>query len=137
MNPRVLVVDDDPDIRLVLGLQLRRYGWTVREAATGDEAFDRVRDEQFDAVILDHRMPGAWGISVARDLRERGFSAPILLFSAYLGPEVEAEAAELGVDTFAKTATDELVAEVRAILEPQRSWWGRLLDVLTGGGPRG
>lgn len=137
MNPRVLVVDDDPDIRLVLGLQLRRHGWTVREAATGDEAFDRVRDEQFDAVILDHRMPGAWGISVARDLRERGFSAPILLFSAYLGPEVEAEAAELGVDTFAKTATDELVAEVRAILEPQRSRWRRLLDVLTGGGPRG
>lgn len=137
MNPRVLVVDDDPDIRLVLGLQLRRHGWTVREAATGDEAFERVRDEEFDAVILDHRMPGPWGITVARDLREQGFSAPILLFSAYLGPEVEAEAQRLDVDTFAKTATDELVTEVRALLEPSRSWWRRLLDTLSRGVRRG
>lgn len=139
MSPsaRVLVVDDDPDIRLVLGLQLRRNGWTVREAATGDEALERARDEEFDAIVLDHRMPGAWGISVARELRQQGFDAPILLFSAYLGPDVEAEAADLGVDTFAKTATDELVSEVRAILEPPRPWWRRALDRVTGSAPAG
>lgn len=137
MAARVLVVDDDPDIRLILGLQLRRSNWTVREAATGEEALQRAREEDFDAVVLDHRMPGRWGITVARELREQGFTAPILLFSAYLGPEVEAEAAELELDTFAKTATDELVETVREILEPQRPWWQRAIDLVTGTSPRG
>lgn len=137
MDARILVVDDDPDIRLILGLQLRRYGWTVREAATGEEALERVRDEDFDAVVLDHRMPGAWGITVARDLRQRGFTAPILLFSAYLGPEVEAEAAELDLRTFGKTATDELVETVRQMLRPPIPWWQRIIDRVTGTARRG
>lgn len=128
MTVRVLVVDDDPDIRLVLGLQLRRHGWTVREAATGEEALERVRDEHFDAVVLDHRMPGAWGITVARELRQQGHSGPILLFSAYLGPEVEAEAAELGLETYAKTSMEELVEAVRGVLGPEPSLWKRLFS---------
>lgn len=128
MTVRVLVVDDDPDIRLVLGLQLRRHGWTVREAATGEEALQRVREEAFDAVVLDHRMPGAWGISVARQLRQDGYTEPVLLFSAYLGPEVEAEAAELGIETYAKTSMEELVEAIREVLAPERSLWKRLFS---------
>lgn len=127
MSVRILVVDDDPDIRLVLGLQLRRHGWTVREASTGDEALERVRDEDFDAVVLDHRMPGSWGVTTARQLREAGYGEPILLFSAYLGPEVEAQADELGLDTFAKTSMDALVEAVRERLTPP-PLWRRLLS---------
>lgn len=102
MTRTVLVADDEPDIRFMATLQLRRHGWDVIEASDGDEAAQAVARHELDAMVLDHRMPGRTGIVVARGARASGFGGPIVLFSAYLNPDIEAEAAEIGVRTLGK-----------------------------------
>lgn len=118
MPPKILVVDDDTEVRLVLGLQLRSEGWTVREAANADEAMARLREEPFDAIVLDLRMPGAWGFTFVREYRAAGYDVPTVVFSAFHGPEVEDEAEELGLPLFQKPDTAGMLAAVRAAVEP-------------------
>jgi DNA-binding response OmpR family regulator len=69
-QPRVLVVDDDPDIRLLLRSTLRREGFNVEVAATGEEGLDRAHEHQPDCVLLDVVMPGIDGHETCRRLRD-------------------------------------------------------------------
>jgi two-component system capsular synthesis sensor histidine kinase RcsC len=114
MRP-VLVADDEPDIRLMLRTVLRPRGWRVEEVATGHEALERCRDEAFDAVILDHKMPGLTGAETARLLRAEGNGVPIILYSAYVTEDVEAEAAAAGVEAVAKEDLEGLIRALEAI----------------------
>lgn len=100
---RILVVDDEPDMRLLLRAFLERRGWDVTEAASGEEAIDACRGADFDAVVLDQRMGGATGIETARRLLDLGIGRPVAVFSAYLDAEVEAEASEIGIAAIAKS----------------------------------
>jgi len=97
----LLIVDDEPDVLLLLRLTLEARGWTVEEAANGHEALERCRRPPSPAaVVLDQRMPpGPSGLEVAAILRDEGFTAPIALHSAYFPPAVveQAEAAGLGL----------------------------------------
>jgi two-component system sensor histidine kinase EvgS len=68
---RVLLVDDDPDLREVMRLMLETLGATVTEAGGGDEALRLAADGPCDVVILDVHMPDTDGYAVARALRER------------------------------------------------------------------
>jgi CheY-like chemotaxis protein len=58
---RVLIVDDEPDLRRLLGEVLADQGWSVAEAHHGEHALDRLQAERFAVVLLDHRMPGLIG----------------------------------------------------------------------------
>jgi len=98
----VLVADDEPDIRFMAALRLRRGGWDVVEAEDGEQAADVVASRDLDALVVDHRMPGRTGIEVARLARTIGYSGPIVLFSAYLDPLIEQEAIQLEVCTLGK-----------------------------------
>lgn len=109
MSSRVLVADDEPDIRFILQAHLRRRGWQVDEAASGTEALDKLRTQQYAAAILDHRMPGASGLEVAR---EACISIPTVVFSAYLDPELRRELVELGCLGLDKQDMDGLLAFV-------------------------
>ena len=112
MRP-LLVADDEPDIRLMLRTVLRTQGWKVEEVASGDEALVRCHEDgNFDAVILDQKMPGLSGAETAQQLRAEGFNFPIILYSAYLTEEVEALAAEVGVQAVAK---EDLQGLIRAL----------------------
>jgi CheY-like chemotaxis protein len=105
----VLIVDDEPDVRLLLRLAFQARGWTVDEVAGGEEALSRCRKAPPPAaVVLDHRMPGVSGITVARRLRGEGFGGRIVLHSAYLSPSLEAEAREAGIPVAAKGRLREL-----------------------------
>lgn len=105
----VLVADDQADLRRIVRLLLTRgTGWEVVEAADGDEAIAVGGQHQLDAAVLDHRMPGATGVEVARYLRAGGFAGPIIIFSAYLEADVLAEADQLEVVTVAKGDIAEL-----------------------------
>jgi len=108
----VLVVDDAPDVRFMLGVLLEEAGMNVEEAESGDEALDRLRDPDLaapDAIVLDQRMPGMTGLEVARELAADGSDIPVVLFSAYLHPAMHAEAEELGITPIVKTDIDELL----------------------------
>jgi poly-beta-hydroxybutyrate-responsive repressor len=105
---RVLVVDDDDDVRHTLWVLLEQRGWQVEDAPDGETSLARW-DESHDAVVMDFRMPGMSGIEASQRLREEGYEGPILLYSAYLSPELEDEAALLGLQTLAKADFSELV----------------------------
>ena len=111
----VLIVDDAPDIRFMLRVVLEDAGMEVEEAGSGEAALRRLADPAgIDAVVLDQRMPGLTGLEVARQLDEGGPHPPVVLFSAYLHPSLQAEAAELGLTTVDKTDLFELVEVLRA-----------------------
>jgi two-component system chemotaxis response regulator CheY len=113
---RVLVVDDSADVRFMLVILLEEAGMEVEEAASGIEALHRLADPEagVDAVVLDQRMPGLTGLEVARTLVERGAHPPLVLFSAYLHPDIEADAEALGVPTVVKTDFAGLIDRLRA-----------------------
>lgn len=95
---RVLLADDDDDIREALALALVGHGWEAVEARDGNEALARAVAEPFDVLILDHRMPGLLGGEVHRMLRERGVNVPVILITA--ANRIRELTAEFGVATF-------------------------------------
>jgi DNA-binding response OmpR family regulator len=92
---RVLVADDDEDLRRAVRATLELDGWTVLEARTGTQALSLAREERLSVIFLDCRMPGISGQEVYRELRAAGVSTPVLLVTARL--DVKEAAAELGV----------------------------------------
>ncbi|MEO6120648.1 MAG: response regulator [Acidimicrobiales bacterium] len=105
---RILVVDDDDDMRDTLWVLLEQRGWVVEEAPDGESALARWSSSREGIVLLDQRMPGLSGIEVARRMRDEGFTGAILLYSAYLSPELEAAASDLKVRTLGKADFTEL-----------------------------
>lgn len=104
----VLVVEDDDDMRHTLWVLLEQRGWVVDEAADGEAALARWSLAPDGIVLLDQRMPGMTGMEVAQRMRKDGFGGPILLYSAYLQPELQAKAAALDVQTLEKANFAEL-----------------------------
>ena len=93
---RVLVVDDEESLRLVLRTLLRKHGYEVEVAASAEEALGLV--ERFDPgfVLADVRMPGMSGIELCETLRARGSSATVIVMSAYGSVELALEAMNAG-----------------------------------------
>lgn len=110
---RLLVVDDNIGVRLVLRTKLETMGWSVDEAESGDKALEQYRNTLPDIVILDQRMPGRSGLEVAKEMRALGFEGCIILYSAYLTAELEADAHSSRLVTVAKTDFSELVTVLR------------------------
>lgn len=114
----ILVADDQADLRRILRILLSRgTGWEVLEAVDGDDAVDVAAANRIDAAVLDHRMPGRSGVEVARVLRADGFEGPIVIFSAYLEPDVMAEAERLRVQSVPKGEIAMLSDVLRTALE--------------------
>ncbi len=113
---KILIVDDDPAIREILAAYLRREGHQVVEAERGDEAL--IKAGSAELLILDLMLPGLDGWSVARQLREAGFEAPILMLTARGEEEERVRGFELGADDYVTKpfSPREVVARVRALL---------------------
>jgi len=93
---QILVVDDEESIRLGLKGILGRQGYRVEVAAGADEALARIVADPPDVVFLDVRMPGRDGISLTRDIVERGLPTTIIVMSAYGSVESAIEAMKAG-----------------------------------------
>ena len=116
----ILLVDDDPEMRMLLSTLLERAGFTTRQAPNGEEALAAAHRERPRLVILDIRLPGVSGYEVFRQLRDRfGAELPIVLIS---GERVEsfdrAAGLLLGADDYVVKpfAVDELIARVRRLV---------------------
>lgn len=96
---RVLIVDDEFDMRLLLRSVLERSKAfeVVGEAVDGASAVEAARRLQPELVVLDYRMPDANGVEVARTILAEHPGLPILLFSAFVDENVQADAARVGI----------------------------------------
>lgn len=97
---KVLVVDDEPTLRLGFTYALASRLTTVETAATGQQALDKIAGTRFDIMILDLRMPEIDGIGVIESLRDAGNPLPIVLCSAALTPNAALRAVRRGVVDF-------------------------------------
>lgn len=113
---RVLVVDDDEDVRVTVSGMLSVLGWGVTAAGGVEEALAEIDGGHPDAVMTDFAMPGQDGLALARELRRRGVAAPVAIFT--------------GVGT---EFSDEALAEVRAVVTKPLTLDGlaRTLELLT------
>jgi two-component system response regulator AtoC len=93
---RVLVVDDEENIRLVLKTCLTSEGYQVIEAANGAEGLARLDQEVVDFIICDVRMPVMDGLTFLSEVKERGILAPVIMLSAYGSAESALEAIKKG-----------------------------------------
>jgi two-component system KDP operon response regulator KdpE len=114
---RVLVVDDEPQIRRALSINLRARGYTVDLAETGEGALQQAASQHPDVVILDLGLPGISGVDVIEGLR--GWSrVPIIVLSVRESEASKVAALEAGADDYVTKpfGMDELVARLRAAL---------------------
>jgi CheY-like chemotaxis protein len=113
---RALVVDDTPDIRFMVGFQLKMAGIAFEEASSGQHALDRCASESFDLVVLDFRMPGLSGLDVARKLLDDDYPGQLIIYSAYVDQELEAAAQKLDIPAVDKSDNERLLEVVRKAL---------------------
>ena len=92
MKGRILHVDDDPDIRLMIAASLQEFGYVVATAGTKEEALELAKQFKFDLSILDVRLPDGSGIDLCLKIKKLQPSAPAVYYSAY-GTDEEQEAA--------------------------------------------
>ncbi len=121
IKQRILVADDDPDLRALVASALRRAGYDVVEACNGMEAIDHIastvwtRRDGFKTIVSDVRMPDLTGLDLLAALRCTRVETPVILMTAFGDEEVRDEARSLGATAVLDKPfnLDELHAAVR------------------------
>jgi two-component system OmpR family response regulator len=120
-SPRLLVVDDEPNIRELLSVSLRFSGFEVTAAASGRDALDAAEKDPPDLVVLDVMLPDLDGFQVARRLREAR-QVPILFLTARDAVQDKVAGLTLGGDDYVTKpfSLEEVVARIRSVLRRTR-----------------
>jgi CheY-like chemotaxis protein len=123
MSPTVLVIDDEPDILLLLRIDLEREGYRVLDAKDAEEALATLRSEDPDAMLLDLRLPGRDGWSVLEEMRSTGrlHRVPVIVISAHADPSAAQRALALGCRGYIEKPfdSDDVIAALNDVI-PQR-----------------
>ena len=121
-KPRILIVDDEPSMREMLRIALRREGYEVVVAENGKQAIEHLQRQPFDLLLSDIRMPDISGVEVLRTAKEVNRDVVAFMMTAFASTETAVEAMRLGaVDYFTKPfSMDELRLKVRQHLETHR-----------------
>lgn len=115
---RILIVEDNVRIASFLRKGLAEEGYSVVVAENGDQGFQQLMEQEFDAAVVDVMLPGRSGIELVRDVREGGRSIPILMLTARDRTEDKIEGLDAGADDYLTKPFDftELMARLRALL---------------------
>jgi two-component system OmpR family response regulator len=118
VKTRVLIVDDEPNIRDLLATSLRFAGYEIQTAANGAQAVAAVTESEPDIILLDVMLPDMNGFSVTKKLRSSGIQAPILFLTARDDVEDKITGLTVGGDDYLTKpfSLDEVVARIQAIL---------------------
>ena len=113
---RVLVTDDDADIRRVLRSTLLTLGFDAREASNGEQALKEIENHSFDVVLLDVNMPGMGGIEACRQIRKKAPRLQILMVTVRDREEDKIKALDAGADDYITKpfSMPELAARIRS-----------------------
>ena len=120
MAKTVLIVDDDPTQRRLIGAVLEREGFAVAQADGGEPALDRIASGlKPDAVILDLVMPHTPGVEVLKSLRAQGFTAPVIVLTAAGGVDTVVQAMQAGAQDFIikPASPDRIIVSIRNALQ--------------------
>ena len=114
---KILVVDDDPQIRRVMKATLVGHGYEVIEARTGEEALEKLPGEMPNLVLLDMNMPGIGGLETCRSLRQ-GSDIPVIILTVRNSEKDKVAALDAGADDYVTKpfGIEELLARIRAAL---------------------
>ncbi len=115
---KILIVDDEPNIRDLLTTSLRFAGFQVRAVTTGAQTISAVLEEEPDLILLDIMLPDINGFGVTKRLRASGYTCPILFLTAKDATEDKIQGLTVGGDDYVTKpfSLDEIVARIRAIL---------------------
>jgi two-component system KDP operon response regulator KdpE len=115
---RILVVDDESQIRRVMRTTLAMHGYEITEAKNGDEALCLVRSCDLDLVLLDVNMPGKSGLETCREIRVLGSSPAIIMVTVRDSATDKVDALDAGADGYVikPFGISELLARIRAVL---------------------
>ena len=94
--PKVLIIDDEPLMRLSMMDALKAEGYDVQDASTGDEGITQVRARQYDLVITDLRMPGSDGLQVVQACKDSSQDTEVIVITAHGSVETAVQAMKLG-----------------------------------------
>ncbi len=124
-SPRILIVDDDPEDRLLVRTILEKHGFEAAEATDGDEALDMIAGDSFSLVVLDLEMPHVDGRDVLARLRSSTATSglPVVVLTGSADPEDEYRLMESGADDYLKKPIDppRFMARVKAALRRART----------------
>ena len=114
---RILVIDDEPQIRRIMRTTLITAGYQVDDAKTAEEGLTKVREFRPDLVLLDINMPGMGGLAACRELRADQ-NVAIIMLTVHNTEAAKVEALDAGADDFVAKpfSTPELLARIRAAL---------------------
>jgi two-component system, OmpR family, alkaline phosphatase synthesis response regulator PhoP len=118
MSAHILIVEDEPGIRLVIADLLRAEKYQIETATEGSAGLSLATSRKFDLLILDVMLPGADGFQVCHDVRQRGFDGAILMLTAKGQIQDRVRGLQTGADDYLVKPfnPDELVARVKALL---------------------
>src|ERR1700730_6575513 len=117
--PKILVIDDEADMRFAVRMLLERSGHSVVEAENGESALARIDEGRPDLVLLDMRLPGMDGIQILQKIREKQKDLPIIMVTGYGNVELAEQAIQLGADHYLSKPfhNKELIEVIQQILE--------------------
>jgi two-component system alkaline phosphatase synthesis response regulator PhoP len=117
-EPRILIVEDEPDLLAGLELNIKAEGFVVLTARRGDEGLEGALRDRPDLVLLDVMLPGMSGFDVCRELRRKGFDAPIIILTAKSEEVDRVVGLEIGADDYVTKpfGIRELLARIRVRL---------------------
>jgi CheY-like chemotaxis protein len=118
---RVLLAEDEPLQRMMFASALTKAGYTVDQKDQGELARQALLEGEYDAAVLDQRMPGATGFEIVRELRERGSHLPVVMVSGFDVRDRKSQPADLvGTRIVRKPLSGEqLVIELEELLREE------------------
>lgn len=120
-SARILVIDDDPDIGIMIKMMLEYKGYSVSVAVRADQAEEMMGEESFDLLIMDMLLSGTNGIDLCSELKKNGKTAhlPVIMISAH--PNAKEICMQAGADEFISKPFDmqEILSKIQQLVNPK------------------
>ncbi len=125
---KILIIDDEPNVRALLDMRLRHEGYDVFFADNGRKGLELYRQEHPDVIVLDLRMPEFDGVAVLKEIRRVDLKQPVIVLTGDTSPEVERQVRALGVSEFIIKGSSMkfLVDTLKCLLKPSTLAMGGL-----------
>lgn len=123
MARKILLIDDDQDLREMVAEALQEDGFDVTQAKNGERGIERLNDSDPDLIIVDLMMPKMDGFEFLSSVKSRNLKSPIVVFSGYIESETETIILEMGASAFVKKPLvyDELIGVIEKLTKEANS----------------